>query len=177
MDFDGGDIFFQVRGFRGARNGQHDWTALEKPGESDLARSSAMCLGYVVDRAALRKATGSDWSPGDETDAVLLAIIQHVFAAAIDEIVAVLNSRHFEQLQGGFDDGYGNVAQPSVTDDAIVLQRLDGRQLLVARHFRIDAVELPKLDPLKPQPLATLDSLLAQVLRAAISSTDSNAPL
>jgi hypothetical protein len=58
-----------------------------------------MGLGYVIDRAA-REPTRSDWSPGDETDAVLLAIIQHVFAAAIDEIVTVLNSRHFEQLQG-----------------------------------------------------------------------------
>ena len=36
--------------------------------------------------------------PGDEADAVLLAIIQHVFAAAIDEIVAVLHGRHFEYL-------------------------------------------------------------------------------
>src|SRR5690349_25139000 len=115
MAFDGGDVFFQVRDFRGARKGQHDWTALEKPGESDLARSSTMCLGYVVDRAALRKATGSDWSPGEETEAVLLAIIQHVFAAAIDEVVAFLNTPHFGQLQGGFDVVYGTVAQPSVT--------------------------------------------------------------
>jgi hypothetical protein len=64
-----------VRDLRGAWNGQHDWTALEKPGESDLARSGAMGLGYVIDRAA-REPTRGDWSPGNETDAVLLAIIQ-----------------------------------------------------------------------------------------------------
>ena len=64
-----------------------------------------MCLGCVIDRAALRKATRSDWSPGNETDAVLLAIIQHVFAV----------------LQGCFEVGDRNIAQPSVTDDPIVL--------------------------------------------------------
>src|SRR5262249_28073447 len=133
-----------------------------------------MGLGYVIDRA-VREPTRSDWSPGDETDAVLLAIIQHVFAAAIDDIVTLLDSRHFEQLQSGFEVGYGNVTQTSVTDDAIILQRLDGRKLLVARHFRIDTVKLPKLDLLKSQPLTTLDGLLAQILRTAISFPGSRA--
>jgi hypothetical protein len=53
-------------------------------------------------------------------------------------------------------------------DDAIILQRLDGLELLVAWHFWIDAVELPKLDLLEPKPFPAPDSLLPQVFRAAI---------
>ena len=42
-------------------------------------------------------------------------------AAAIDEIIAVLHSRDFEHLRGGFELSNRNVAQPSVTDDLIIL--------------------------------------------------------
>jgi hypothetical protein len=38
------------------------------------------------------------------------AIIQHVFTAAIDEIVSVLHGYHLEHLRGGFDVSDRNVA-------------------------------------------------------------------
>jgi nitrogen PTS system EIIA component len=83
-----------------ARNGKHNRAALENPGESNLARSGAR----------LGEATCSKREPGDEADAASLTIIQHVFTAAIDEIVAVLHGSHVEHLRGGFDVFHGNVA-------------------------------------------------------------------
>ena len=41
-------------------------------------------------------------------------------------------------------------------------------ELFVARHFWIDAVQLPESDPLEPEPLTARDGLLAQVVRASI---------
>src|SRR6476646_5454313 len=92
-----------ARDFGRAGNGQHDRASLEKPGKGDLARSGVVGLGYSIDRAAIREAARGDWSPGDETDAVALAIVEHVFAAAIDKVVAILNSHDVEHLGGGFD--------------------------------------------------------------------------
>src|SRR5262245_43429941 len=56
-----------------------------------------------------------------------------------------------------------------MTDNSIRYQRLDRRKLLVTRHFRIDAVQLPKLDLFEPKSFPALDRLLAQVFRTAVS--------
>ena len=110
LDIDGGDILFQMRDPGRAGNGEHDGTALEHPGKRDLARSGVMGLGYgIQDRAAFGETACSQRIPGNEADRVLFAIIQHVFAAAIDEIVAVLHGRQSEHLRGGFDISDGNV--------------------------------------------------------------------
>jgi hypothetical protein len=61
-----------------------------------------MGLGYgIQDRA--RETARSQRIPRDESDPVLFAILQHIFTAAIDEIVSVLHGRHLEDLRGGFD--------------------------------------------------------------------------
>ena len=110
LDIDGGDILFQMRDLVSARNGQHDGTALEHPCERDLAWGGVMSLGYgIQDRTTFGETACSQRIPGNEADPVLLAIIQHVFAAAIDEIVEVLHGRHVEHLRGGFDVSDGNV--------------------------------------------------------------------
>jgi hypothetical protein len=110
LDIDGGNILFQVHHLRRPRNGERDRTTLENPGERDLARSGRMGLGdRIANRIALDEVARSQRIPGDEPDAAPLAIIQHVFAAAIDEVIAILHRRHFENLRGGFDVGDGNV--------------------------------------------------------------------
>ena len=43
---------------------------------------------------------------------------------------------------------------PGMTDDAVIEQRLDRAELLIARHLGIDAVQLPKPDLLHPELLA-----------------------
>jgi hypothetical protein len=55
-----------------------------------------------------------------------------------------------------------------MTDDAVIEQRLDRAELLVARHLGVDAVQLPKTDPLHPELLAALERFLAQPFRPPV---------
>src|SRR6476660_10028924 len=55
-----------------------------------------------------------------------------------------------------------------MTDDAVIEQRLDRAELLIARHLGVDAVQLPKPNLLHPELLAALERLLAQPLRPPI---------
>ena len=87
-DVEYSDILFQVRDFRRAWNGQHDWAALEHPCQRNLARSGVMGFRNPIQyRAAFGEAPRSQRKPRNKTNPVLLAVIQHVFAATIDEIV------------------------------------------------------------------------------------------
>jgi len=45
---------------------------------------------------------------------------------------------------------------------------LTAAELLVARHARVDAVQLPKSDLLEPEPFAAFDRLLTQIFGATI---------
>ena len=110
------------------------------------------------DRAGLGQIAGGQRKPGNEADAVRLAIVEHVLAAAIDEVVAVLHRRDLEDLGGGLDVGDRDFAQAGMADDAVVEQRLDRAELLVARHLRIDAVQLPQIDLLDAELLQALDA-------------------
>jgi hypothetical protein len=55
-----------------------------------------------------------------------------------------------------------------VLDDAVIEQSLDGRELRLARHFRVYAMQLPEPDLLEAKLVAAPDRLLAQVLRVAV---------
>src|SRR5215475_12561927 len=89
----GRDVLFQMRDLRSTRDGQHYRAALQHPGERHLAWRNTLRLGETVEqRARLGEIAGGQREPGNEADAVLLAIIQHVLAAAVDEVVAVLDA-------------------------------------------------------------------------------------
>jgi len=45
---------------------------------------------------------------------------------------------------------------------------LTAAEPLVARHSRVDAVQLPKSDLLQPEPFAAFDRLLTQIFGATI---------
>ena len=146
-----------MRDLRGARDRQHHRAALEQPGERDLARGRAVDLAMASRIVpGLREIARGERKPGDEADAVRLAVIQHVFAGAIDEIVAVLHRRDREHLRRGLDLGDRDLAQPGVTDDASSISDLDGVELLVARHLRVDAVQLPQPDLLDAELVTAL---------------------
>ena len=55
-----------------------------------------------------------------------------------------------------------------MADDAVVEQRPHGVELLVAGNLGVDPVQLPEPDRLHPEPLATLQRLFAQIIRAAV---------
>src|SRR5262245_49019754 len=71
-----------------------------------------MGLGDAIEnRAGLGESAGRKRKPRNEADAVRLAIVEHVLAAAIDEVVAILHRRHLEHLRGVVDVGDRNLAQ------------------------------------------------------------------
>ena len=149
---------------RGAGNGQEDRAALENPGKRDLRRRCLVRLcDAVEDRAGLRQIAGRQRKPRDEADALFRAIIEHGLAGAIDQIVAVLYGRHRKDFSGGFDVRDRDFAQPGMADQLVVQQRLDRAELFVARHFRVDAVQLPQADLLQMQEPQAHHRLLPQI--------------
>src|ERR1700677_2199376 len=142
-----GDVLLQMRHLRRAGDWQHDRAALQHPGERDLAGRGTIDFSDRVERRAWPgQLAGAQREPGNEADAVALAMLQHILARPVGEIVAVLHRRDAEQLRGRFDLLDRDFAQTGMADDALVEQRLDRAELLVPRHAWIDAVQLPEID-------------------------------
>src|SRR5258707_1103436 len=99
-----GDVLLEMRDLAGARNRQHDWAALQEPGERDLAGARLVLVrDRVQRRAGLRRRAGIERRPGDEADVVLLAIFERGLAVAVDEIIAVLHRGDRENFLGRLD--------------------------------------------------------------------------
>src|SRR6185437_184676 len=60
---------------------------------------------------------------------------------------------------------FGETGMP---DQAFLAELVDYIELFLARHFRVDPVQLPERNLLKPKPLEAAMHLLAQLLRPAI---------
>src|SRR5690349_3555777 len=104
-----------------AGNRKDDGAALEQPRQRDLTRRCAFLLRQAIDQTAwLGEFTGGEREPGDEADAVGLAIVEHVLVSAVGEVVAVLDRRDREDLPGRFDLFYRHLAQASVSDQALI---------------------------------------------------------
>ena len=164
-DIHGRDVLVQVGDLRGPRDRQHNRTALEHPGQRDLARRGTVPLGDgVQQRSILGEIARCQRKPWDESDAVLCAIVEHILAGSVDQIVAVLHRRHPEDLGGRFDIFDRDFAQPGMADDAVVDQHFDGAELFLARHLWIDAMQLPQADLLDAEAEAARMRLLDQIL-------------
>ena len=109
------------------------------------------------------KCAGGERRPGDETDIPALAGSQHVLAAAIDEIVAVLHRGHGKVGTGRLDVLDRDVAEADMADQAIATHLGDGPELFVAGNARIEAMELPQIDAVEAQAAQTHQGALAQV--------------
>ncbi len=59
-----------------------------------------------------------------------------------------------------------------MADDAVIEQRFDGGELLVARHLGVDAVKLPEPDLLDAELLQTFQRFLAQIFGTPIHLPD-----
>ena len=135
---------------------------------SAICAGLALCaLGDVVQqRAGLGQIAGRQRKPGNETDALLLAIIQHRFAAAIDQIVAVLHRGDREDFRRRLDLGHRDFAEAGMADQAFVQHFADGAELFVARHLGIDAMQLPQRDLFDTQLLQAFVDFAAADNRA-----------
>ena len=79
-DFGCCDILFEMGDLRCSGNRQHDWAALEEPGERDLARARVVRLRDLRQFAArLDKIAGGEREPRHEADALLLAMLEEYY--------------------------------------------------------------------------------------------------
>ncbi len=128
-------------------DGQDDRASLQEPCERYLSRRGAARLRDAVDKTTgSGQLAGLEWKPRNEADVVGVAIRQHLFTAAVHEVVAVLHRRHRKYPPSGFDVGHRDFAQPRMANDAVVQQSAHGAELFVARYSRIDSMELPEID-------------------------------
>ena len=81
-----------------------------------------MRLDLVEQRALAGEIARGQQKPRDEADAVPFAIIEHVLATAIDQIVAILHRRHREHLGSILDIGNRHLGEAGIADDAVVDQ-------------------------------------------------------
>src|ERR1700730_5686075 len=113
-----------------------------------------MRLCDAIDTATrFNQLAGRERKPGNEPDIVGGTIGQHVLAAAVDQVVAVLYRRHWKYPAGGLDLGYRDFTQSRVPDDPLVQQLANGAELFVARDAGVNAMKLPQIDLLDAEPL------------------------
>src|SRR5260370_42492347 len=101
----------------------------------------------------------------DESYPAPFAVFEHVFAGAIDEVVTVLHRRDLEHPGCLFDLRNRHFTQARIANDPEIEQRLDRAELFIARHFRIDAMKLPKPDRFDAKTTAGLVGLLNEIFR------------
>src|SRR5208337_3606641 len=95
--------------------------------------------------------------------AVVRAIVERRLARPVAEIVAVLYGRNREVFRRRLDLRDIDFGEASAADHPVPEQRLDRVELLVRRHARVDAVQLPEVDGLNAKPPAALVRLLDQI--------------
>ena len=128
-----------------------------------------MRLGDAIDRSpGLSELAGGQREPGNEADAVGLAIGEDVLTGTVGEVVAVLHGGDREHLPRRFDLSDRHFGKPGMGNDALVEKLAHRAELLVARHFRIDAMQLPEIDPLDAEFGKTLLGLTDQIIRTAV---------
>ena len=81
----------------------------------------------------LARRPAGEREPGDEADALLLAVVEHVLALPVHQVVEVLHGRDREVLLRGLDLLDRHLGQADVADQALVLHLGDRGELLVAR--------------------------------------------
>src|SRR5579862_1191785 len=153
----------------GAWNRQDHRAALQQPRECDLSNGGATRLGDAIDAATrFGQLAGGEWKPGNEPDIVGGTIGQHVLAASVDQVVAVLYRGHGEDPAGSLDSGHRDFAQPGMADDALVQQFTHGSELLLAWHTGVDAMKLPESDLFHAELLEAALGLRNQICRVSV---------
>ncbi len=84
---------------------------------------------------------------------------------AEDQAELVLHADHREDGLGRLDLLDTDLGQTHVADQALALHLGYGAELILTRHGRIDAVQLPQVDALQLQPAQAEMHVLAQIFR------------
>src|SRR5205823_3681660 len=126
-----------------ARNRQHRRRALEQPGERNLTRRCAVCLG---DRPQRRSAVAAQWKVRHEQDLLLGAVVDDLLMLALREVVTVLHGSDRHDLARSLDLLDADLGDADVPDLALLAILADCREACLERRLRIDAMEVVELD-------------------------------
>src|SRR5471030_1691367 len=134
LDGGGGHVLFQMRDLGRAGYRQHHRAALQQPGQRDLAARGLVGCGRRVEQfAGLDQLAGGQREPGDEAYAMLGAIVEHILAATVADVKAVLHGGDLEVARSSLDLLDRHFAQAGMADHAAGLQLAHGGELFIAR--------------------------------------------
>jgi hypothetical protein len=156
----GGDVLFQVRAGGRARDGQHERTAAQQPGECQLSGRGAGPAGAGRDH-------GRDRQPRDEDDPSLLAVPEHILGRAVGQVIPVLHASDRGDLRRRGDLLDGDLGQAHVPDLSFLLEDAQRTDLIGERNRGVDAVQLVQPDLVQPEAAQAQLGLLAQVFGPA----------
>ena len=114
--------------------------------------------------AARRGAVEDDRGPGEEGDALALAVSKDLVRASIGGVVAVLHRHHLTQRSGLDQLIHRDVGHADVADLARLLEFDEGSDGIGVRHLGVGHVDLEEIEALDPEPSEALVALLADVL-------------
>src|SRR5580692_400090 len=134
---------------RSPRNGKHDRRTLQQPGDGELGNRSGMAgcnfrETFGRGMVGFEQLAGKKRIPGEESDLLLLAIMQGLFVTAVAETVSILDSGDLDQLPAFCNLLDGDFADADVADLALLLHAAKRAKRLLKRSARIDAMELVK---------------------------------
>src|SRR5690606_33799914 len=130
----------------GPRDGQHHRAGRQQPRQHNLALRGAVFAGDAVQGGVCLDIAGGQRMPGNEPDAVRPAVAQRVFAVAVAEVVTVLHARDLKATRRRLDLLDVSFARAEQVDEPLVLRLSHPSGLLVRRHGRVYAVQLPPVD-------------------------------
>ena len=153
----GGEVLFEVLHVGGSGDGEGRGRAAEEPGKRDLLGRGVQFAGDVFEH--LVAVTGlAERSPGDESDAILVAVVEEVIPLAIGEAVAVLDGDNGGESAGAFQVIHGDVAEADVADFALFLESDEGFDGSLEGDGRVGDVELVQGDAVETEAVeASMD--------------------
>src|ERR1700730_610281 len=166
MNCASGHVCCQVGDLGGAGDGDDVGASLQQPSERNLAARCPIFRRHAFeDRARSRQIAGSKRVPRNEAYGFRLTVIENLLAAAVDKIVEVLHTDDLEKELGCLNVRNADLAQTGVANEPLLYESADCIELLIARYFRVDPVQLPEVDPVDAQTPDAHEDRLAQVFR------------
>src|SRR5579872_3114065 len=151
----------------GSRDRQRDGRAAEQPGQRNLQRRGVDLFRDAVEEF-VRLAHLAERSPGNEGDAVLLAMVEEVVPLAVSEAVAVLYGDDGDDFAGALDVFEGDVGERDVADLALGAEVGEGFHGGVEGDGGVGDVELVDVDALEAQAAETAVDGLAEMFGAGV---------
>ena len=126
-------------------------------------------LGHALDGTfTASEFAGRQRKPGDEGHLLFFAIFQHIFRAAIRQAVAILDAYDGNDRLRVLNLGDAHFRQADVFNFSFGLQCFERSELIVGRNFRIDSMQLIKIDALETQAPQAAFASGSQMLGLAI---------